>query len=70
MGDSKVTVWEKDGEAAVAVERQMVTCRRRGESVKQGRGPEERSDFTLHHSDLEPRKTHSCTPRCMIIACG
>lgn len=26
MGDSKVTVWERDGEAEVVVERQMVTC--------------------------------------------
>lgn len=26
MGDSKVTVWERDGEAQVVVERQMVTC--------------------------------------------
>lgn len=34
MGDSKVTVWERDGEAEVAVERQMVTCRRREESVE------------------------------------
>lgn len=28
MGDGKVTVWERDGEAEVVVERQMVTCRR------------------------------------------
>ena len=26
MGDSKVTVWERDGEEEVVLERQMVTC--------------------------------------------
>lgn len=34
MGDSKVTACERDGEAEVAVERQMVTWKRREESVK------------------------------------
>jgi len=57
MGDSKVTVWEKikDGEADGDM---LKKKRKRGICG---------SDFTLGHSDREPRTTHTHTPLCVII---
>lgn len=69
MGDSKVTVWLRDKEAEVAVERHMAMDIRREESRL---GAEEQSNLISHHSTLtvSPAHTHIHHTGYDIRACG
>lgn len=70
MGDSKVTVWERNRAAEVAVERQMVTCGRREESVETRPGDEQQRDPPTSPRRSLEKHTHTHIRRRMIIACG